>query len=33
MKIHYPLMIGARITGSFELHDHEVKGTQRHKII
>eukprot|EP00347_Sterkiella_histriomuscorum_P020346 403338161 len=33
LQLHYPLMIGAKITGTFELTQHEVKGRERHEII
>lgn len=33
LKIHYPIMVGARIAGSFNLTNHEVKGNSRQKII
>ncbi|CDW80250.1 UNKNOWN [Stylonychia lemnae] len=33
LQIHYPLMIGARITGTFDMTDYEIKGRERHEII
>jgi hypothetical protein len=30
LKVHYPLMVGARITGTFDMSDAEIKGTVRH---
>ncbi len=33
LKIHYPLMIGAKVTGTFDLESHEVLGRKRHEII
>lgn len=33
LKVHYPLMVGARITGKFELTQFEIRGRERHEII
>lgn len=33
LKVHYPLMVGARITGTFTLSDFEVTGRVRHETI
>ena len=33
LQVHYPLSIGAKITGSLELNDFEVKGRERHELI
>ena len=33
LKIHYPLMVGAKVTGTFKLNEHEVLGRKRHEIL
>ena len=33
LKIHYPLVVGAKVTGSFKLSEHEVLGRKRHEIL
>ena len=33
LKVHYPLMVGARITGTFTLSDFEVTGRVRHETL
>jgi hypothetical protein len=30
LRVHYPLMPGAKITGTFELTSYEVRGRERH---
>ena len=33
LQLHYPLMAGARITGKFDLGEHEVRGRKRHELL
>ena len=33
LRIHYPLLPGACITGTFDLSPHEIRGRSRHEIL
>lgn len=33
LRVHYPLMVGAKITGTFDVSKFEIKGRERHELI
>ena len=33
LKVHYPLIVGARITGTFDLSEYEIRGRERHEVL
>ena len=33
LKVHYPLIVGAKITGTFDLSEYEIRGRERHEVL